>query len=415
MSRLNKDLGLLQGVGLLTTSLLGTGIFIIPAVAAATAGQASLWAWLLLIGLVLPIAFTFAQLGRRFPHAGGAPHLIGRAFGRRMERATALLFLSVMPVGLPAALNIASGFWHSLFTLSGLQVLAIQLLTLGMMWVLGQRPARASGLVQTLIALLIVATVASFWWLGDLPLAGQPLLPVEDLSWSTLPAALAVMFWCFVGIEAFTHLGEEFKNPQRDFPLAMLVGVLLAGLVYWGCSVAVLSFGTFGDEQANGASMPHLVALLMGSQAKWLAALVGYLACFASINIYVQGFARLLWSLADEGKLPHAFAVRNRHGVPGRALTAVVLICACCALLAWWLGLSISDLIRYANGNFILIYLLSMAAGWVLLKGAWRWLALLSTVLCMLTLATLGWQMLYALVLLLAFACLGRLRSVWPG
>ena len=57
------------------------------------------------------------------------------------------------------------------------------------------------------------------------------------------------MFWCFVGIEAFTHMGEEFKNPERDFPLALLFGVLLAGLVYWACSVAVLSFHAYGDVQ----------------------------------------------------------------------------------------------------------------------------------------------------------------------
>lgn len=85
MSRLNKELGLLQGIALLSTSLLGTGIFVVPALAATAAGEASLWAWMILIALVLPVAFTFAQLGKRFPHAGGAPHLIGRAFGLRME------------------------------------------------------------------------------------------------------------------------------------------------------------------------------------------------------------------------------------------------------------------------------------------------------------------------------------------
>ena len=67
MSRLNKELGLLQGVALLSTSLLGTGIFVVPALAATAAGAASLWAWMILIALVLPVAFTFAQLGKRFP------------------------------------------------------------------------------------------------------------------------------------------------------------------------------------------------------------------------------------------------------------------------------------------------------------------------------------------------------------
>jgi len=400
MSRLNQELGLLQGIALLSTSLLGTGIFVVPALAATAAGEASLWAWLLLIALVLPVAFTFAQLGRHFPHAGGAPHLIGRAFGARMERLSAWLFLAVLPVGLPAALHIASGFWQALFDLDASQALIIQFATLAAMLLLGQRPARASGMIQGAIALAIIASVALIWWAGDLPVSSQPLLPPLSGSWQLLPAALGVMFWCFVGIEAFTHMGEEFKNPERDFPLALLLGVLLAGLVYWACSVAVLSLQAYGDVQTDAASLPRMLDLLLGEQARWIAATVGYLACFASMNVYMQGFARLIWSLADEGKLPAPLAQRNQHGVPARALLLVILACALCTGLAQLFSLTVDDLIRYANGNFVLIYLLSMAAGTLLLRGIWRMLAAISALLCALVLLMLGSDALYALGLL---------------
>ena len=410
MSRLNKELGLLQGIALLSTSLLGTGIFVVPALAATAAGEASLWAWMILIALVLPVAFTFAQLGKRFPHAGGAPHLIGRAFGLRMEGVSALLFLAVLPVGLPAALHIASGFWLALFDLDRSDLLLIELATLGAILLLGQRPPKASGMLQGLIAVAIVASVALIWWVGDLPRASQPLLPAMDGQWHLLPTALGVMFWCFVGIEAFTHLGEEFRRPQRDFPLALLLGVLLAGLVYWACSVAVLSFHAYGDAARNAASLPYLLGGLLGEPARRLVALVGYLACFASMNVYVQGFARLIWSLADEGKLPPALARRNRHGAPARALLLVVLSCALCAALAALLQLSVAELIRYANGIFVLIYLLSMAAGTVLLRGVWRLVAAFSALLCAAVLAMLGGDALYALGLLAALALLDRRR-----
>ncbi|MDG9929823.1 MULTISPECIES: L-methionine/branched-chain amino acid transporter [unclassified Pseudomonas] len=410
MSRLNKELGLLQGVALLSTSLLGTGIFVVPALAATAAGEASLWAWLILIALVLPVAFTFAQLGRRFPHAGGAPHLIGRAFGPRAERLIAFLFLAVLPVGLPAALNIATGFWQAVLPVNRGEALLIQFATLGAMLLLGQRPARASGLVQGLIALAILGTVALVWWVGDLPLAHQPLLPALGDNWTLIPAALGVMFWCFVGIEAFTHLGEEFRNPQRDFPLALLLGVLLAGLVYWAFSVAVLSFHVYGDVHSDAASLPRLMDQLLGGEARTLVAAIGYLACFASMNVYMQGFARLIWSLADEGKLPAPLGTLNRHGVPARALLLVVVICALCASLTTLLQLSVDDLIRYANGNFVVVYLLSMAAGAVLLRGAWRLLAAFSTLLCAAVLAMLGVEALYALGLVGLLLLLDRLR-----
>lgn len=411
MSRLNKELGLLQGIALLSTSLLGTGIFVVPALAATAAGAASLWAWMILIALVLPVAFTFAQLGKRFPHAGGAPHLIGRAFGLRMEGVSALLFLAVLPVGLPAALHIASGFWLALFDLDRVGLLAIELVTLAAILLLGQRPPKASGLLQGLIAVAIVASVALIWWMGDLPRTSQPLLPAMDGQWHLLPTALGVMFWCFVGIEAFTHLGEEFKHPERDFPLALLLGVLLAGLVYWACSVAVLSFATYGDVHSDTTALPRLFEQLLGEQARALVAVLGYLACFASMNVYIQGFARLIWSLAEEGRLPASLAVRNRQGVPGKALLLVVISCALCAVLSATLKLSVDDLIRYANGNFVLIYLFSMAAGWVLLRGIWRLLAGLSTLLCAAVLVMLGSDALYAVALLVALLLLDHLRA----
>lgn len=402
MSRLNKDLSLLQGTALLCTSLLGTGIFVVPALAATAAGPASLWAWLILIALVLPIAFTFARLGRQSAHAGGAPHLIGLAFGPRMERVSAWLFLAVVPVGIPAALHIASGFWVAALPLVGFQVIIIQLGTLLLILLLGLRPARASGFLQIVIALAVITTVALIWWAGDLPHPDQPLLPSLDAhGWQLIPAALGVMFWCFVGIEAFTHMGEEFRNPQRDYPIALLLGVLLAGLVYWACSVAILSFGTYGDVNEDVAALPVILSRLLGAKAGWIAVIVGYLACFASMNIYIQGFARLIWSLADEGKLPGVLASRNHHGVPATALIVVVSFVALCALASHLFNLTVDDLIRYANGNFVLIYLFSMAAGCRLLHGKSRLLAWLSTLLCGLVLLMLGTDALYALILLL--------------
>ncbi len=66
--------------------------------------------WPALIVLVFPVAIVFALLGRHYPSAGGVAHFVEQAFGPRLARVTGWLFLSVIPVGLPAALHIASGF-----------------------------------------------------------------------------------------------------------------------------------------------------------------------------------------------------------------------------------------------------------------------------------------------------------------
>lgn len=399
MSGLRQELGLAQGVGLLSTSLLGTGVFAVPALAALVAGNNSLWAWPVLILLVFPVAIVFAILGRHFPSAGGVAHFVGMAFGPRMERVTGWLFLSVIPVGLPAALHIATGFGQALFGWHDEQLLLAELGTLAIVWWVGSRGASSSANLQTLVAALIVVLIVAIWFAGNITVADIPFPAINDIDYSQLFAALSVMFWCFVGLEAFAHLASEFKQPERDFPRALMIGLLLAGTVYWVCTVLVLHFNAFGEDKAAAASLPGIVVKLFGVKALWVACVIGYLACFASLNIYIQSFARLVWSQARY-KPESRLARLSKRQLPMNALNAVLGCCVLSSLGIYLLDINLDALIIYANGIFIMIYLLCMLAGCRLLKGRYKALAVVGGVLCLLLLAMVGWKSVYAIVML---------------
>jgi amino acid efflux transporter len=401
MSGLKQELGLAQGVGLLSTSLLGTGVFAVPALAALAAGNNSLWAWPALILLVFPIAIVFALLGRHYPSAGGVAHFVGLAFGPRLARVTGWLFLSVIPVGLPAALHIATGFGQSLFGWHDSQLLLAELGTLAIIWWIGSRGARSSANLQTLVAIMIVALIAAIWIYGDITLSAIPFPSLPEVDTPQLFAALSVMFWCFVGLEAFAHLASEFKQPERDFPRALMIGLLLAGTVYWACTVLVLHFSAYSADRAAATSLPDIVVQLFGVKALWIACVIGYLACFASLNIYIQSFARLVWSQAQH--LPDGYLARlSANQIPRNALNAVIGCCMLSTLGIYLLDINLDALIVYANGIFIIIYLLCMLAGCRLLTGRYRALAALGGVLCLLLLAMVGWKSLYAIIMLAA-------------
>lgn len=399
MSGLKQELGLAQGIGLLSTSLLGTGVFAVPALAAMVAGDNSLWAWPVLIALVFPIAIVFATLGRHYPSAGGVAHFVGLAFGPRLEKVTGWLFLSVIPVGLPAALHIATGFGQALFGWHGASLLLAQLGTLAIVWWVGSRGASTSANLQVLVAILIVALIGAIWLAGGIDARQIPFPAVRDIDQHQLFAALSVMFWCFVGLEAFAHLAAEFRNPMRDFPRALITGLLLAGAVYWACTAIVLHFHAFGDNQAAAASLPSIVVQLFGLKALWVACIIGFLACFASLNIYIQSFARLVWSQAQHN--PGSYLARlSPRQIPANALNLVLGCCVVSSLVIYLAEINLDTLIVYANGIFIMIYLLCMVAGCRLLTGKNRLLALCGTVLCLGLLLMTGWKSLYALVML---------------
>ena len=396
MNELRKEIGLLQGIGLMSTSLLGMGIFVVPPVAATLSGETSLWAWPILILLIIPVALTFARLGQQFPNAGGAAYFVSKAYGPNWDKLTATLFLSVIPVAIPAGLHIASGFWYAMFDLPPMGELLIQLLTLVLILLLGLSGARISGNVQITIAMIITVLVVMIWCFGGL--TWKDSMPGE-FELTEVGTAIGVVFWCFIGLEAFAHMGEEFKCPERDFPRAMVIGFMLSGIVYWAYSAAVLKFGAYGSPEQEVTSMPTILYLLFGDNTRYIAGVAGYLASFASINIYLQGFARLIWAQARQERLPALLNRTSGRDVPANALIIVVIISAISTIAAAVFALPLDDLIRFTNGNFIMIYVLSMAAGWKVFRGMAHWLAGFSVILSLVLLSMLGTDCWYVLAI----------------
>lgn len=397
MEQLKKDISLISGIAQLSTTLMGTGLFMIPAIAAGIAGHFSLWAWVLLFIAICPIALTFAQLGKRYPNAGGTAFFVRQAFNSRLESCVAWLFVSVIPVGVPAAIALAAGFLQQLLPTPINNHLFAQVLTVFLLILVNLLGTKSSGRLQTVIALSVFALVGAFLFKGEINSAdlSMPTLTTESI-WP-ITAALGVMFWCFVGIEAFAHMGEEFKNPQRDFPIAIIVGCFVAGATYWACSVVILKFGAYGSAQFDNASIPWLSAHLLGDSAKWLISIIGFSACFASVNLYTQSLSRMVWAQAREHRPTSPLAKISRRGVPSSAtvLVGAVLLASC--VIGSLSKLDLEFFLKLANSIFVLVYLLAMLAAYKLLHGLGKALAAISLVLCTGVFICLGWSMLYAL------------------
>ncbi|AIW21669.1 L-methionine/branched-chain amino acid transporter [Vibrio coralliilyticus] len=396
MSQLKQEITLLSGVGQLSTTLLGTGLFMVPAIAAGIAGSLSLWAWLILFIAICPIALTFAQLGKRYPNAGGTAHFVRQAFDKRLEKSVAWLFVSVIPVGVPAAVALAAGFLQQLLPEALNSSIFAQLLTVFLLIAVNLAGTKSSGRLQTLIALSIFALVAAFWWKGDIGAQDLTMPAFSSESTWSIGAALAVMFWCFVGIEAFAHMGEEFKNPQRDFPIAIIIGCFVAGAAYWACSVVILKYGAYGSSEFDSASIPWLSEILFGEQFKLLISALGFAACFASVNLYTQSLSRMVWAQAREYKPQSALARVSTRGVPANATLAVGVVLVLSCLVGEISGLDLEFFLKLANGIFVLVYLLAMLSAYKLLTGISKWLAGVSLLICTGVFICLGWSMLYA-------------------
>src|SRR6478735_9013968 len=87
-----SGLGLFRATGIYVGAILGSGVLVLPAIAAKEAGPASLLAWAVLLVFCIPVAFSFAEMSRQQPDAGGIAHFVKRAFGRRASVVAGYLF-----------------------------------------------------------------------------------------------------------------------------------------------------------------------------------------------------------------------------------------------------------------------------------------------------------------------------------
>lgn len=399
MNKQAQKIGRWQGAGLMATTLLGTGIFILPQMTLAIAGEGAIITWLVLTLAIIPVTLVFARLAAKFPHAAGPAYFVERAFGPVAGRTTGLLFLLVVPLGAPAAILMTFEFVGSLVPLSGLILLLTELSVLLLLFGLNFRGIQASAKLQFLLTLAIVTLVVTLFAAVNLQPAGVVTTaittPVSGVKFDLVMSAAGLAFWSFLGVEAMTHLANDFKAPEKDLIPAMMIGTVLVGLLYLACTQILLLVPTTTDLAMVGV-FDHV----FGGYGAQIIGVLGIAGGLAAVNVYTASVSRLVCSFSRDGVLPRYLAHVNQYQVPVNALTTVLLVMAVVLITVFVSGQNIEDLIAWSNGVFIVIYFAAMLAAFKLLSAKNKPLIILGCLFCLMLIWGLGWKMSYALILM---------------
>lgn len=398
MSALKQTITRWQGVGLIATTFLGTGVFILPQLTIVSAGEWAVWTWGLLVLAVLPLAWVFAELGKRFSHAGGPAFFVQEAFGVRYGHIIGLMFLCAVPLGAPAALMMTLEFLKPLVSLTEFQLMVIQLAIIACLFLMNIRGLELSGKLQLGLTLVIVAVVALMLlaFLGsDVSVAGN----LVQGSSSGVVAAVSLAIWSFLGIEAVTHLSSEFRDVKKDFVPAVLLGTIVVGFVYMLSTY--LSMLSPNINSGEHLAMVDAFQILVGDGGRWVIAVLGIVSGIATVNVYFASVARLAWVLSKDGVLPAKLKILNPHGVPTNALLAVLIVSALIVIGTYATSQSFEEIVRLVNGVFVVIYAASMMAAWRLLEVRHRPAIVMGLLVCVVFAACLGMSMVYAGILAL--------------
>jgi len=350
------------------SSVLGSGILILPGLAAQKAGPASLIAWALLSLVSYPLAYTFASLSSRRPESGGVYAFAKESFGARWGDAVGWLFIVWYVFGAPAVILIAASYLAFAFPVPRIAIyLAASTITVAAFFV-NYRGIVVSGKVQLAVIVsimtLLVATV-----LASAPLAKlsnfSPFFPNGIIPIGT---AAALIFWSYLGYENVSNVAEEFKDPKRDFHRSIVLSVVLIAILYF--SVALVTVGT-NAYSAGGNIAPFAVILsnVLGVYGAVGTALLAVFIIFGTVNAYTTGMSRVVYAAAKDGGLPKMLArIDTKTGVPHRALAALSVMGWSMLALYYFLNVDLTTALLIPSGSAIIVYVIGSASGVKLLK-----------------------------------------------
>ena len=368
VSALRKAVTTRHAVALYMSSVLGSGVLVLPGLAAQIAGPASMIAWIGLSLVSYPLAYTFASMSARRPESGGVYGFAKESLGPHAANAVGWLFVAWYVTGAPVVTVIAASYLAYAIQLSREVVYAIAASLILAAFLVNYRGIIVSarvqlGLVVAILALLVIAVLASAPSINTtsfIPFAPNGLIPIG--------VSAALIFWSYLGYENVSNVAEEFKDPERDFHRSILYSVIIISLLY--TSVAVATIGTQAYE-AEGSIAPF-AAMLSNALGRYGAigtSVLAIIIIFGTVNVYTTGISRVIYATAREGGLPRFLdKVHARTQVPHRTLILLLGLSLFTVTLFYILNVDLATELLIPSGAAIIVYLVGSVSGIKLLK-----------------------------------------------
>ncbi|MEM3637716.1 MAG: APC family permease [Conexivisphaerales archaeon] len=383
--KLKKAITLKYAVALYVSSVLGSGILVIPGLAAKIAGASSILAWLLLALLSYPFAYTFASLSSRRPESGGVYAFAKEGLGKLPANAAAWLFSTWYITGAPAATLIGTLYLDYTFHIGKFLVFALAAMLIFISFIINYLGITLTGRVQLVVTVCIVGLMAIATAVSAPQIRVENLEFSQPLNLASMGTASALVIWSYFGYENVSNVAEEFENPKRDFQRSVALSVLTSSSLYIATAIAIVGTGSYNS--GNGiAPFAAILSNSFGVYAGVSTSLLALFIVFGNMNAYTTGISRVVYAASKDGFLPARLSrVNSKYRTPDAAL-ATICFGAIIMLVAYYVfDLTLQEALFLTNGIGICVYIIGSASGIKLLKerGVRRlypWLSLLLSI-----------------------------------
>jgi APA family basic amino acid/polyamine antiporter len=323
-----RGLSLLDSVLLLVSGIIGSSIFLTAKDIATPLPHPVLFLLVWVLGALISLCacFAFAELGSMFPDSGGQYIYLREAYGDLTAFLYGWMLFAVANGGTIAALSVASAAYvgqvfpvvsqdHVPFAFLGVVVTRAHLLGLVLIALLTYVNVvglRWGALLQNVSTWTKFSAMAAFVVLGFAIGKGNwsnfhahgvalnmGLSPAKLIS--ALGVGLIAVFWAYDGWVYITWVAGEVKEPRKNVPLAMVLGVLAVGVIYISMNLTYM-YALPLKQIAAYETIAHAAAAALFSPraAVWLSLMIA-ISCFSAAATCTLSGARVYLAMAQDG------------------------------------------------------------------------------------------------------------------
>jgi basic amino acid/polyamine antiporter, APA family len=342
-------------VALTVNSIIGSGIFGLPAVIAAVLGNLSPWAVLLSGAAMGVIISCYAEVASQFAESGGTYLYVRHAFGRFAGLQVGWMSLLSRFTACAAAVNLLvqylGEFWPQ--ATHGVPRFTIITLLLGTLGFVNYRGVVAGAWFSNVTVLAKLLALGAVCAIGAGYVITHPAVYVAPMAadgngWLR---AVLLLFFAYGGYEAALNPMGEARNPRRDAPFALGVGLIIVTLLYTVLQFVVI--GVLPDAAHSDRPLADAARVFMGGAGAALISGGALISVYGYLSANLLTGPRGMFALAELGDFPARFArVHPRMRTPHVAIAvfaALIWIFALLGSFSWNVTLSaVARLAYYA-------------------------------------------------------------------
>ncbi|KOM95743.1 amino acid permease [Clostridium botulinum] len=338
---LQKNLGLFDAIAIVIGMVIGSGIFFKPAIVFKNAGSPMLGILAWLAGGVITIAsgLTVAEITAAIPKTGGIFVYIKELYGEKFAFLLGWVQSIVYIPGSAAALSIILSIQITSFiplTAIEQKVLAIAFIIFIMILniISTKLVSKMQGVISIAKLIPIIAIIALGFIKGT---AKGDILNISSSSTvSVFGAALLGTLWAYDGWISVGNMAGELKNPKKDLPRSIIIGLGTTIVVYVLINLALINIMPMGAIITSEKPASDAAVVLLGSTGAKIISAGILISIFGALNGYLMTGVRIPLAMSQDRSIPFSKYFSKVHEKSGTPVNAFIFetVLACLYVLS---------------------------------------------------------------------------------